>query len=96
MGATTFMIEMTGSNAHEAFNKAHQQACYDHGHSGYTGTVAEKNQYTMINLPKDQNPEDFADYLLDTDDDRVSDKWGPAGCIKTEGDRYLFFGWASC
>ena len=95
MGATTFMMEQGGSNAGEAFKKAHELACHYYGHAGYTGTIAEKDDFTLIDLPKDQNPKDFARSLIDDIDDRVSDKWGPAGCIQAAEDRYLFFGWAS-
>lgn len=28
--------------------------------------------------------------------DKVSDKWGPAGCIQLSKTKFLFFGWASC
>ena len=36
-----------------------------------------------------------AEALIELCDPRVDDKWGPAGCIKLEGEKYLFFGWAS-
>lgn len=43
MGASDFWTRVLGETAQEAFNKAVEQAQYDHGHSGYTGTIAEKD-----------------------------------------------------
>lgn len=95
MGATTFFTKVKGKTAREAFSIAKEQAYYEHGHSGYTGTIAEKSSFVMIAPPDGINPENYADDLMDNDDDRINDKWGPAGCIKLEGNEYLFFGWAS-
>jgi len=33
--------------------------------------------------------------LMDIDDARITDKWGPAGCFKIGEGEFLFFGWAS-
>lgn len=38
---------------------------------------------------------DYATKLIDENDPRIDDKWGPAGCIKAERNKYVFFGWAS-
>lgn len=45
MGATTFFTYATGKTAKEAFASAQAEARYDHGHSGYTGTIAEKPSF---------------------------------------------------
>ena len=95
MGACNFTDYGTGATAKEAFNGARETAQYDHGHSGYTGTIAEKDSFVMIDLPEGKEAGDYIDELLDNADSRISDKWGPAGCIKTGDDTYLFFGWAS-
>lgn len=101
MGACTFYTESTGRNAKEAFDSAVQEAQYEYGHGGYTGTIAEKGSFTSIPLPEGQDPYTRAEELIDKQDRRVDDKWGPAGCIempKKEGQterRFLFFGWAS-
>lgn len=42
MGAAQFTDTATGATLREAFNDAHARACYDYGHAGYTGTLAEK------------------------------------------------------
>lgn len=98
MGAETFTTPSRGhKTAKKAFHDAVEQAQYDHGHAGYSGTIAEKHYYVMIDVPKEWKgrPYDYADHLLDEGDDRIENKWGPAGCIKVSDDEWLFFGWAS-
>lgn len=95
MGAEVFTQVARGETPGEAFVNAVTQAGWDHGHSGYTGTMAEKYEYVMIPLPEGQNPFTYADQLIADSDPRVDDKWGPAGCIDMGGGDYLFFGWAS-
>lgn len=100
MGAEVFMVEASGKTAEEAFRKAYDDACYWSGHGGYTGTIAEKDDFRSIGFPEDRerteaNVVEYANELLDNEDPRIDDKWGPAGCIKIEEGRYLFFGWAS-
>ena len=95
MGAEVFFTSANGKTAKEAFNSAVEQAQYDYGHAGYTGSIAEKISFVVIPLPEGKNAGEYADYLIDNCDKRVDDKWGPAGCIKTGENEYLFFGWAS-
>lgn len=95
MGAESFTQVARGKNATEARMAATEQACWDHGHGGYTGTMAEKDSHIMIPLPPGMEPFAYAQQLIDDDDPRISDKWGPAGCIDLGGGDYLFFGWAS-
>jgi len=102
MGATTFVKTITTEkSAVEAFRDLRAAALYEHGHGGYTGTIAEKQEYIMITWTRMPVTEAaaLANKLLDQDDDRVSDKWGPAGCIpiNTPDNKngWLFFGWAS-
>ena len=33
--------------------------------------------------------------LIRVDDPRITNKWGPAGCIDAYKDTFVFFGWAS-
>ena len=95
MGACTFFQEAKGATAKDAFANAVFDAQYEHGHGGYSGTLAEKRDFVMIELPPGQTPHTYADELINNSDSRIDDKWGPAGCIKIDGDNYLFFGWAS-
>lgn len=86
MGATTFgtTIAVKG-DALEAFRRAQDNARYEHGHGGYTGTIAEKHDFTMIECKPRQNPYKLARKLVNDDDERVDDKYGPAGCIELQG-----------
>lgn len=43
MGAEEFRSDSRGATRREAFTTAREQAFYDHGHAGYTGTIAEKS-----------------------------------------------------
>ena len=95
MGSAQFITPGEGKTAVDAFQKAVEQACYYHGHSGYTGTIAEKGSFIEIRCPEDKDPFDYVTELLDNDDSRISDKWGPAGCVKITEGKYLLFGWAS-
>lgn len=95
MGATTFFCVAKGKTSRQAFNDAVYDARYEHGHGGYTGTIAEKDDYVMIPLPQGADPFEYADKLIAEDDPRIDDKWGDAGCIYMGDDKYLFFGWAS-
>lgn len=95
MGAQTFFQNGRGVTAKEAFDDARDRAAWEHGHGGYTGSCAEKYEFVMIKCPENTDPMTYAEELIAKDDPRIDDKWGPAGCIKLEDMRYLFFGWAS-
>jgi hypothetical protein len=108
MGAETFSQLAYGRTAAEAFTAAQEQARYDYGHAGYTGTIAEKSSFQMANVPAERLAElqaaDHPYYDYDSQDpnwEQFDDKWGPAGCInlgpKEPGKlhKFLFFGWAS-
>jgi hypothetical protein len=102
MGANTFFQTASGKTAKKAFNSACREAAYDYGHAGYTGTIAEKESFVMISskiFDSLADAEKLADKLIDEGDERIDDKWGPAGCLNfksTDGEvKYLFFGWAS-
>lgn len=95
MGATTFSVSAKGKTAQEAFDKAVASAKRSYGHDGYTGSIAEKRSFAMITPPKGEDAIAYANKLMDDDDPRISDKWGPAGCIKLDPTTFLFFGWAS-
>jgi hypothetical protein len=86
MGGEVFIQASWGKTADEAFKGAVEQAEYNHGHCGYTGTIAEKTSFVMITLPKHKDPLDLANELIEKDDERIHDKWGPAGCIKIPED----------
>jgi len=95
MGATDFYQKAKGKTARDAFVAAQEKARYDHGHSGYTGTIAEKGEFVMIPLPPGIEPRDYANLLIEKRDTRIDDKWGPAGCFDLGKGEFYFFGIAS-
>lgn len=94
MGATDFYAYGTGKTAREAFRAAQDEALHEYGHNGYTGTIAEKSEYVSVQVPEGKDPMQHAQDLVDADDRRTCDKYGPCGCIKVGEGRYLFFGFA--
>jgi hypothetical protein len=135
MGACEFWASVPAGRriktAADAFRAARDEALYEHGHGGYSGTIAEKHSFEVIDphpfcgrgsvtiddydgkarvprprtirtaLPTAQEAAKVARFLFNTDDRRVSDKWGPASCVayRAKGGRkvagWLFFGLAS-
>jgi phage I-like protein len=107
-----FASEATGRTAEEAFAAAVEEARYMHGHRGYTGTIAEKSEFAVVKVPPGIDAENFIAAILgdETDDEAMKDcvaelsrareiaddKWGPAACVQTGEDTFVFFGWASC
>ena len=101
MGAQDFDQVAEGKNAREAFRNAKEAAAYEYGHGGYSGTIAEKHEFVMIAIPnQDELPNyrealAYAEHLMEEEDPRIDDPWGPAGCSALKDGRYLFFGLAS-
>lgn len=109
MGAEVFYNRTKGTSAKESFKREHENACYEHGHGGYSGTLAEKSGHTMSNKPTEIDADEWIEMVEDFDvDDRdqehyyalkkdfnvYDDKWGNALCVPTE-DGFIFCGWAS-
>ena len=95
MGGELFQTKAKGKTADVAFRRAVKEAQYDHGHGGYSGTIAEKPSFVMVAVPEGRDPEDYAESdegIAKADPDG---KWGPCGCIRLSKDEWLFFGWAS-
>jgi hypothetical protein len=109
MGACDFTAVAWGRTPQEAFRQAVESAQWEHGHGGYSGTIAEKHEFVMISVPKvqglptEKQASEYIDKIMyDEMDPRIEDKWGPAGCIEfapekpTKGVRhFIFFGYAS-
>lgn len=97
MGASEFFQFSNGETAKKAFINAVQEAKDDYGHNGYTGTIAEKNEYVRVGtVNTKEEAKELAEKLLLDDDPRIEDKWGPAGAICiNDTNEWLFFGWAS-
>lgn len=103
MGAEQFVTRATGASASEAFSRAVEQAQYDYGHAGYTGTIAEKRGFKLVtpNGPG-ESPKQVVERCLEDDRHFCQDKWGDAGAVdagpnpKNPKERiFIFFGWAS-
>jgi hypothetical protein len=100
MGAEDFTNRVKASSAQEAFRIATEEARYNYGHAGYTGTIAEKSDFVMLK-PSPERLEEIKSkgwIPYEPDDplwEKVDDKWGPAGCIDLKDGTFLFFGWAS-
>lgn len=106
MGASDFRQfektdDLTPAGRKRAFDKAVKDAKYEHGHGGYTGTIAEKHDCRFIGgFDTLDEANNFADDLLEKYDPRISDKWGPAGAIEVRNDPkhgkgFVFFGVAA-
>lgn len=67
MGATTFETYSLGKTPQEAWNRATEEACYYHGHGGYTGTVAEKPGFVLFKIPPGSRltPEKFVSLMYE-------------------------------
>ena len=90
----------------KAFTALYQQAEYEYGHSGYTGTIAEKDGFTVIETvtkPKAELEAATTSWgalrlgevgvTPDWDHPAADDKWGPAACIAVNTDEGGPFGW---
>ncbi len=102
MGAEQFTCKARGKTAKEAFRAAVEEARYENGHGGYTGTIAEKSDFKMVTPNQGESPRECIDRCMDDPNHFSDDKWGPAACVElsTEPDKdgnrcYCFFGWAS-
>lgn len=107
MGADNFTNRGKGTSAAEVFDIITRSARYEHGHGGYTGTIAEKRDFKELTVPKDLTPREFIDRIEawnDTNEThpdvlrakrQYEDKWGPALCVKIAEGEWVFFGLAS-
>lgn len=73
MGATTFTDKATANTADEAFRNLVNEALWEYGHGGYSGTIAEKPGFTLLTppgpYPDGVTAEKLAYHLLDCDYD---------------------------
>jgi hypothetical protein len=84
MGAESFTTNVIKApTIAAAFSQAIEDARHESGHGGYSGTIAEKDDFVLCS--KEVLVEDdayrLARKLMDDGDQRISDKWGPAGAI---------------
>jgi len=102
MGANEFQNRQSARTADEAFRNLVEQARYEDGHGGYSGTIAEKTDFRMEQPRDGETPRACVTRCADDLDHWSADKHGPAACVdggpdpKRPGLRiFYFFGWAS-
>ena len=98
MGGQDFMFAAEGTELMTVFRKAREQASFEHGHGGYTGTIAEKHGVRLRRSTLFLTREDAAQFAKT--DIEQNDKFGDAFAVaygangKTEG--FILYGIASC
>lgn len=61
MGGTNFQTVGVGRDVKEAYQNAVREATYEHGHGGYTGTIAEKDGWAHYIQPARTNAQKYID-----------------------------------
>lgn len=64
MGAQEFTTVGRGKTAQEAFDAAVHAAQWEHGHGGYSGTIAEKHEFEEVVLPEGVPIQKFIDAAM--------------------------------
>lgn len=97
MGAVPSACTGVGPTVDEAFSTAVRQARDEYGNGGYSGSVAEKRSCVMVaDAPMSlAAAASLGNVLIGIDDERISDKGGPAGAIELDTGGYYLFGWAN-
>ena len=86
MGCTFNFIALNAQKQDAAMAEAAaviEQACYEDGHGGYTGTFAEAQGCEMAQHPNLDSREAAEDWLIDH-----AQKWGPALLVVTTDGKY--------
>ena len=85
-GASGFTDYGYGTNANRVFRDLVEEAQYEHGSRGYTGTIAEKDGFTMATreVMTQAQAREYADKHYDD-----YDKWGDAGCVAFGEEKVL-------
>jgi len=100
MAAKSFIAVSRGETIGKAFSNAMNNAIREYGNYGFTGTIAEKDSFVLIDYKKEkkegESEREFCMRLTDEGDPRIENKWGPAGCIESVKNPglFIFFGWA--
>jgi hypothetical protein len=85
MGAHYFATAAWGKTPQAAFQAAQERARWEHGHGGYTGTIAEKHDFALFTVPPRMTARKFemlvseaaesADVEDARDDLRIAEAW---------------------
>lgn len=65
MGAEDFTHHAAGESMTQAFNLAQEDARYNYGHAGYTGTIAEKESFKRVTLPEGVSYDEVLNLIFD-------------------------------
>ena len=102
MGAEWFYETGYGASAKEVFDALVKDARYEHGHGGYSGTIADKTEFKTVPLPPSwvegvPTGDDVEEAAWEIPEEAYSKKgkWGAAGCFNLGGGKYSFFGFAA-
>lgn len=98
MGATTYehFVAKTEviNTPKKAFDCLVATARYDHGHSPYSGSIAQKQSFTMIsNDPMTWDEAKTAAKTIDNPKSLYYHKDDPSACIVIHDEELLRFGW---
>ena len=110
MGSEIFYIKRKGTKSRDLFINAREDAIMENGNSGYTGTIAEKSDYTMSKKPSEIDADKWIEMIEDFNEEEdkekeyyeelksdyeiYDDKWEDALCIPIDGG-FIFCGFAS-
>jgi hypothetical protein len=64
MGAGRFRVWGAGKTPQDAFSALVRQAQHEHGHGGYTGTIAEKHSFKLLTPPPGVAALDFVRWVV--------------------------------
>ena len=102
MGACDFECKTSAKSAKEAFRSLVEDALYESGHGGYSGTIAEKSSFRMVSPRSGESVVDCVRRCMEDLNHWSADKWGPAACVDGGPDLkqpdyriFHFFGLAS-
>ena len=79
MGAYDFTNCVEVTDVQKAFDAAHSAAQHEHGHGGYTGSLAEKHGYRVLSRTPLERGEELSAFINIHLED--NDKWGPAFAV---------------
>lgn len=85
-GGSDFMMYVPISDVKKAFREAVSEARHESGHGGYTGTIAEKSDYSVRSHDSMTQAQAFA--FADRDIER-NQKWGPAFAVPVSEGQVL-------
>lgn len=77
MGASSFFVIVEGKTAKQAFDRAVRDAQHEHGHGGYSGTIAEKHSFVQLPVPAGTTAGAHLERLQKLEAALASEYWSP-------------------